>query len=387
MRSRRAYEAEPGKGRIRLVDSLRGLAALIVVVHHARTLFPHTLRPSAPTTGVFWLIEQVSRLNTEAVLLFFVLSGFSIRLSIEPRGLADRRELAHYALRRLLRILPPYWFALLVSYLLATWFAPLSAVATSWSTLLGNLLFVQTAVGVPGAWVLPYAGDGPLWSLSFEVFYYAAFAWLAWSIADLRVRLAVVFMATSSALLWNVWWPCPWSLFLASSLIWYSGVELAQFYLSGRSIVRWSLLAACAVLLTSTQAGAHGTTFYGLWIASLFWLCGALVISLRGRLVGLARWLEWPLLAPLGRVGDLSYALYLLHVPVLRAAVAALGDNMAALAIAVTISFMLAHVTERAALALARASLASARAPRDSRAFSAAAADHHRLEGAPRRPR
>src|SRR5690349_10237387 len=123
MRSRHAYEAEAGKQRIRLIDSLRGLAALIVLVHHARTLFPRTLHPRAPASGLFWLIEQVSRLNTEAVLLFFVLSGFSIRLSIEPRGLRDRRELARYARRRLSRILPPYWFALAVSWALATWVA------------------------------------------------------------------------------------------------------------------------------------------------------------------------------------------------------------------------------------------------------------------------
>jgi peptidoglycan/LPS O-acetylase OafA/YrhL len=365
MPSRHAYEAEAGLARartralrppqrIRLIDSLRGLAALIVLVHHARTLFPRSLRPSAPATGMFWLIEQVSRLNTEAVLLFFVLSGFSIRLSIEPRGLGDRHELARYARRRLLRILPPYWFALAVSYALAAWFAPVPAVAWSWSTLLGNLLFVQTAVGVRGAWVLPYAGNGPLWSLSFEVFYYAVFAWLAWSIADLRLRLAAVFMATASALLWNVWWPCPWSLFLASSLIWYVGVELAQLYLSGRSTVSWPVLLACAVLLTSTQRGPHAATFYGLWIASLLWLSGTAVIALRSRLSAGASWLDRPLLAPLARVGDLSYALYLLHVPVLRAAAAALGDDPISLAIGVVISLLLAHATERAALGLTR---------------------------------
>jgi peptidoglycan/LPS O-acetylase OafA/YrhL len=365
MRSRRACAAEPestrapssaprATRRILLLDGLRGVAALIVLVHHAYTLFPRTLRRGEPASAGFWLIEQVSRLNTEAVLLFFVLSGFSIRLSIESRGLGAPHELLHYARRRALRILPPYWFALAVSYALAAWFAPVPAVASSWSTLLGNLLFVQSAVGVRGAWVLPYAGNGPLWSLSFEVFYYAAFAWLAHAIADLRVRLAAVFMATASALLWNVWWPCPWTLFLASSLIWYAGVELAQFQLSGRSTVRWPLLIACALLLASTQRGEHATTFYGLWIGSLLWLAGLMAIALRARTQPYLAWLDGPLLSPLARVGALSYALYLLHVPILRASAAALGDDAIGLASGIVLSFSFAHVTERAALGLKR---------------------------------
>jgi peptidoglycan/LPS O-acetylase OafA/YrhL len=322
-------------------------------VHHACTLYPRTLRP-ADAGLVLRGLAQLGRFNTEAVLLFFVLSGFSIRLSIEPRGLTPPGELARYVERRLLRILPPYWFALALSFVLARLFAPLPEVAWSWSTLLGNLLFLQTAVGVSGAWFLPYAGNGPLWSLSFEVFYYAAFALLVSAVAGRRPRLVAVLVASAAALLWNAWWPWPWTLFLASALIWYVGVELAELYLSDDALAPWSLVVVSAALLAASQLTAQARIFYGVWIASLLWLAGAALIRWRVRLVPLAAWLERPLWTPLARVGDLSYALYLLHVPVLRASVTEFGDGFAGLTIGIALSFALAQQTERAARRLMR---------------------------------
>jgi peptidoglycan/LPS O-acetylase OafA/YrhL len=52
------------------------------------------------------------------------------------------------------------------------------------------------------------------------------------------------------------------------------------------------------------------------------------------------------LLEPFARAGDLSYALYLLHVPILRALVATLGDRPLSVAIALALSLLVAHATE-----------------------------------------
>lgn len=342
----------PATKRIRLLDSLRGLAALIVLVHHACTLFPRTLRP-ADAGLALRALAQVGRFNTEAVLLFFVLSGFSIRLSIEPRGLAQPGELARYAERRLLRILPLYWFALALSFALARLFAPVPEEAWSWSTLLGNLLFLQSAVGVAGAWFLPYAGNGPLWSLSFEVFYYAAFALLVRAIAGRRARLSAVLVATAAALAWNAFWPWPWSLFLASSLIWYVGVELAELHLRGTAVAPlWSIMLASGLLAVS-QFTAAARTFYGLWIGSLLWLAGAALIRLvrRSSRSAARRESRW---TPLAAVGDFSYALYLVHVPVMRACATQLGDGAAGLSLGIALSFLVAQQTEGPARRLMR---------------------------------
>jgi peptidoglycan/LPS O-acetylase OafA/YrhL len=134
-----------------VLDALRGACALVVVLHHVHTLFPATsarLAHGSELAGP--LAAFASRRSTEAVLLFFVLSGFSIRLSVERSGLRDAASVGEYLRRRARRILPPYLLALALSALVAYTVAPVPAAAVSLSTLAGNLLFLQTAMGVPG---------------------------------------------------------------------------------------------------------------------------------------------------------------------------------------------------------------------------------------------
>jgi peptidoglycan/LPS O-acetylase OafA/YrhL len=300
------------------------------------------------------VLAQVSRFNTEAVLLFFVLSGFSIRRSIAPHGLAGRAALVDYVERRLTRILPLYWFALVLSFAVAALVAPLPQAAASWSTLLGNLLFLQTAVGVKGLWFLPYGGNGALWSLSFEMFYYATFPLLFRALAGRRARLIAVAGATLLGQLLSMGWPSPFTLFLGASAIWYVGVELAEISLSRRAALAWPLASGLFLLLSFARLGSHGQKLHGLWVASMCLLAGRALIVQAPRLLPLARVLDRPVLAPLARVGDLSYALYLLHVPVLRAFHAVMGDRFSAVALALLFSLVLAHVSERAALSLSR---------------------------------
>lgn len=336
--------------RIRLLDSLRGVAALIVVLHHACTLFPRCLALLAEhSLALTQLVRGVARFNTEAVLLFFVLSGFSIRLSVRREGLRGRVALAHYARRRAVRILPLYWFALCLSGLVAAWLAPVPPPLLSLSTLCGNLLFLQTAVGVPGLWFWPYAANGALWSLSFEVFYYAAYPLLVWLLPQRTRRLGWLLVACGAAHLIAERWPNPFAMFVTAAPIWYFGVELAELYLGERPKPAWGVVCALALLAWGSQYTQRAVQFYGLWIGCLLYLAGAALIALPVRTTHLGAW-QRAALEPFARVGDISYALYLLHVPVLRALVGTLGDRPLALLLALGISPLLAHASEQLAL-------------------------------------
>ena len=66
--------------RIPTLDSLRGLAALLVVFHHAFSHFPNCFPQPPGYTGN--LLQIISELNVAAVLFFFFLSGYSIALSL-----------------------------------------------------------------------------------------------------------------------------------------------------------------------------------------------------------------------------------------------------------------------------------------------------------------
>jgi peptidoglycan/LPS O-acetylase OafA/YrhL len=104
--------------RFKSLDSLRGLAAFAVVLHHCLLTLPSTMRGQGSLA--WWMTFTPFRLLVDgpgAVLLFFVLSGFVLAASIQS-GLAKddgRFDYGRFAAKRFLRIYPPFAFAVLVS--------------------------------------------------------------------------------------------------------------------------------------------------------------------------------------------------------------------------------------------------------------------------------
>src|SRR6201999_4456237 len=110
-------EARPGR-RLAGLDGLRGLAALYVVVNHVfLRAFPGYTVDNAPFWAGWFIYGRF------AVLVFIVLSGFSLALS-PARDDWRLGEIAAYARRRARRILPPYWAALAFSLAVASLIVP-----------------------------------------------------------------------------------------------------------------------------------------------------------------------------------------------------------------------------------------------------------------------
>jgi peptidoglycan/LPS O-acetylase OafA/YrhL len=112
-----------------------------------------------------------------AVLLFFITSGYVIALT--NQGPFSGSAANRYVQRRCLRIVPIYLIAILAGWLA---YRPVSA-----SNLLENIFFLQN-----GAWgIEPLAGNRPVWSLHFEMVYYAGFL-LVWAF---RPKVLPIFCA------------------------------------------------------------------------------------------------------------------------------------------------------------------------------------------------
>lgn len=147
---------DPERGRFVEIDFLRGLAAVTVLFGHLIHIVDNSLKPLASQDGLFyWLrISPLSILIAahEAVLLFFVLSGFVLSLQFLDPVKAPRYSA--YLTRRIFRIYVPYVVAILVALLLAQicprvpagqldawfqapWKAPISA-----SVVVDHLLFL-----------------------------------------------------------------------------------------------------------------------------------------------------------------------------------------------------------------------------------------------------
>lgn len=340
------FAASPDmRQRIIFVDMLRGLAALVVLFHHVFGQFAAAFAPLPATLlrAASWLSDR----NEEAVLLFFVVSGFSIRLSVEQLDLRRAADLDTYTYRRLKRILPLYLLALAFGaacVLVAR--VPVDPRALAPLTLLGNLLFLQTPKSVPGNWFVPFADNGPLWSLSYEMFYYALFPLHLRLVARPQLRFAAALAISGGGLVLNHLWPNPFASFAAHYAIWYGGVEVAEAQLGHASAPPW-LLGASWLALTALRLRAESATVNGLWLGMTLLLIGLAIVRLPIlRRAGAARAAR-PLVAVLAWFGGFSYALYLLHFPLVHAVAYALGTGLGPLLVGVLASMALALAAER----------------------------------------
>lgn len=168
MTSRRRFTA---------LDGLRGIAALVVVVHHSLLTAPALAEPyrdgGSPATGWVGLLTNTPLHlvwgGGEAVYLFFVLSGFVLTLPFLRR---DRPSWIGYYPRRLLRLYLPVWAAVLFAVAL-TAVAPRHAdPAQSWWVNAHDFGIGPRVLGheltlVFGTNLL----NSPLWSLRWEVIF------------------------------------------------------------------------------------------------------------------------------------------------------------------------------------------------------------------------
>jgi peptidoglycan/LPS O-acetylase OafA/YrhL len=278
------------------------------------------------------------RYGHEAVLFFFVLSGFVIHLGYAKRLAAEganaRFDWLGYMIRRARRLYPPLVFAMLLTLGLDK-----AGAAQGWSiyrsgtpyalinssiqpvhdmhTALANLAFLMQS------WVPSWGSNGPLWSLHFEWWFYMIYP-LLWLVSRRSAMAATFMVAVLFSLSWLVKPEAGHAFFVAriftGLFTWWLGALLADIY-TGRIRVRWSLLAPLTMLLAVLPVAtaslgrhwpalAHGwipDTLYGLGFAGLFATC----FALRER--------GWPLIL-LGRLkplGDMSYTLYIAHMPIL----------------------------------------------------------------------
>ena len=173
------------------------------------------------------------------------------------------------------------------------------------------------------SWVPTWGSNGPLWSLHFEWWFYMLYPAL-WLVSRRSAMAATVVVASLFALSWIVVPGAGHVFFIAriftALFSWWLGALLADIY-TGRIRIRWNVLAPLAVLLPVLPFAlpllgrrwpllAHGwmaDTFFGLGFAGVFACCFALrergwTLSFLGRLKPL---------------GDMSYTLYIAHMPIL----------------------------------------------------------------------
>lgn len=146
------------------LDPLRFIAALMVAVSHIRgaVFVEYGLLENSSKSLPIVMGYAITRISNEAVIVFFVLSGFLVGGRALNKMLANQFDLASYACDRLSRIFVPLFPALVITAFVLV----MKGESVNFIELFGNVLSLQ------GVFVESYGGNEPLWSLSYEVWFY-----------------------------------------------------------------------------------------------------------------------------------------------------------------------------------------------------------------------
>jgi peptidoglycan/LPS O-acetylase OafA/YrhL len=296
------------------LDGIRGLAALFVVVNHVfLRAFPGYPVDRAPVWAGWFIYGRF------AVVVFIVLSGFSLALSPARHGWR-LDGVGRFARRRARRILPAYWAALAFSLAVAWLVVPQPGHGVpDGSSVLVNGLLVQNLVGAPSP-------NAAFWSMAVEAQLYVLFPLL---LLTVRRRGAIAMLAAVTLVVAAIGVVGPHISRLDTFVV-QSPPDLAALFALGvvsagivsASTARrswpwgWIALAAAApVLATIAWRGSVWT------LDHLFWVDLALGPAIACLLAALATGRPAPLLRaldarPLRNLGSSSYSLYLTHAPI-----------------------------------------------------------------------
>jgi peptidoglycan/LPS O-acetylase OafA/YrhL len=261
------------------------------------------------------------RFGQEAVLVFFLLSGFVI-FSSESNRISPK---SCYFWRRADRLIPPFIAALLVSTIVSllngNFLEKFSVVE-----LIGTILSLQDISTLkPGVFVDPYMGNDPLWSLSYEIFFYAIFPVVLrlWNSNNKKWNNIIGFICCMSYLMFAVF-PNHFSLVGAYFLVWWTGAMAANAYLRGANDLRgfvqpygWLLTLSAIAAGVVFVVGYRGVGYYPVLPLRHF-AVGALFLAIFASPVG--RWLAgaFTRVGPAASwIASISYGMYVLHYPLL----------------------------------------------------------------------
>lgn len=172
----RTNRGVPPRGRLIALDGLRGIAALVVVFHHIYQTARPFIEPSTNAWAVgslWWFISstpiKLLSAGSEAVLVFFVLSGLVVPLPLIGQGV--RTWLGFFA-SRLVRLYVPVWASLVLAGIwINTLPHPAGAVtAGSWVARTNG---TQASLGLlfseAGLMRNSFSSNSVLWSLRWEL--------------------------------------------------------------------------------------------------------------------------------------------------------------------------------------------------------------------------
>lgn len=302
------------------IDALRGLAVTLVIASHVKNLFP----------DMYWRIWKLAEVGGHGVQLFFVASALTLMMSWNARHDGAPR----FYIRRLFRIAPMFWLALVVfTTLYACHLYPDGS--TRWHHVALTALFLHGFS--PEAVNLVVPGG---WTIAAEMTFYLLFPLIAVTVTSLPRAIAFLIGSIILASLGNTlllprllgevspqalafysyyWFPDALPSFACGCLGFH---VLRHPGLQGRaSATALGMLALLLVLVTAWSPVPWYSTLKEPWSHAVLTSLAALALA-----VALARHSPRLLVNPLTRfVGSVSFSAYLVHFLIYGPAMAWIG--------------------------------------------------------------
>ncbi|WP_087746785.1 MULTISPECIES: acyltransferase family protein [unclassified Acidovorax] len=295
-----------------LIDMVKGIACATIVWHHLAFYGPMSdiAQPLAPGL-MAWLYDY----GRMAVQIFLVLGGYLAAASLAPQGLARFDSASQQIARRFVRLVVPYAVALVLAVVVA-------ALARSWmdhpsvpdapdlAQLVANALLLQDIVGEE--------------ALSAGVWYVAIdFQLFVCSVLLLALVRSVCGEGRGAVCVRHAAW-------LGRALVVAGTAASLLVFNREPELDMWALYFFGSYGLGMMAYWAVQAPRAGGWLAAIAVLgAAALVLDFRARIavalvtaLALAwalrssRWRQWQGFAPVVRLGQMSYSVFLVHFPV-----------------------------------------------------------------------
>lgn len=273
------------------VESLRGLAASAVIVTHSLAVLP------VNGTADFWSLPYLGRTFDQwlltlllimsnagaAVVLFFVISGYVLTLSLKDSSLLS------YAVRRAFRLLPPMWVSIALFYLATRVLPPTRYEIPSLFDAAENLVMVS------------FKGNPVTWTMYVEMIGSIAIPALLAILAHFRMKAALPLIGAWLLGLATLY-PSPTVSYLGCFACGIAACIFPRPQLPSRQLIGLGAAAFCSSLfLPQGPYWIIADTIGGYLVLS-----GVLALDERKSVLDTA---------PLRYLGRISYSLYLIQLP------------------------------------------------------------------------
>lgn len=323
------------------LDSLRGIAAMLVVVHHA--FLQVDLTGYNLTTGQDYLLRPFKN-GHYPVNFFIVLSGYCLMLPVVRANYSLAGGALLFFKKRVRRILPPYYIAMLLSLVLALTLIS-KKTGTHWDicvpvtveSVVAHLLLVQDVFVDTGAKI-----NHALWSISVEwrIYFLFPVLLLLWqrigALPTLALSTLTAFILVGALRYLHIHLPylnnTPNGIVPHYLLLFVLGMFGADIAFSQNALfskwgpAHWTLSVLLMTLLISfvliiQEQYVHNfpwqlvDVLVGVWGMCLLVLCNTIQHSAEGSYQISKAIMSW---RPLVFTGTIGYSLYLIHAPLLQ---------------------------------------------------------------------